>query len=114
MATRSFKGYVPAEVPEITLESPDGTRTVTVACHPNLPGSVLLDFMAGASQEDVAVIASMVRELLNMCIMPDDQERFWAFCDVPENGIGVDVLSGITEYLSELYSGDRPTVPSPG
>jgi hypothetical protein len=112
MATRSFKGYVPATAPEIELESPDGTRRITARCVPNLPGSVLLDFMAKVDEGDVAKMADMVRELLNTCIIDADQEAFWAFCEVPENGIGVDTLSSVTEYLSEVYSEDRPTQPS--
>jgi hypothetical protein len=113
---RSFKGYVPDVAPEITLESPDGSRTITVECVPNLAGSTMLDFMAGADEEDMALMAGMVKGLLNMCIIPESQDAFWEFAGYAPNGIGVETLADVTTYLSELYSGEIPlesSMPSP-
>lgn len=110
---KSFKGYVPAVPVEFDLESPDGTQKVTIHCKRSVPGSRFLDFMAQAQNtEDWAGMAKAVRDVLNAAITDEDQATFWAFCDNPDNGISMEGLSEIAGWLSEQFSGERPTVPS--
>jgi hypothetical protein len=111
--SRTFKGYVPKEVKTFDLESPEGI-TVTITCKPSVPGAVFLDFLGGvSSDEDFSGMARITKDVLNACIADADQDKFWAFCNDPANGIDIETLSEIAGYLSELFSGERPTEPSP-
>lgn len=108
---KSFKGYVPIEVPEFELESPDGERKISVRCVGMLPGSRFLDFMSKISDDSPAEMAKAIYELLQAAINPDQWLEFRAFIDNPDNGVSMEMLSEITGYLGELYS-NRPTQPS--
>jgi hypothetical protein len=109
---KSFKGYMPAQAIEFDLESPDGQRKVTIHCKTSIPGSKFLDFIGQAqSTEDFAGLSHAVKDILNAAIKDEDHAEFWAFCDVPENGIGLHELSEIAGWMSEQFAGDRPTQP---
>lgn len=113
MAGKSFKGYVPDTPVEFDLESPDGSRKITIRCKPSVPGSKFLDFMASATgTENFAGMAQAVRDVLNAAITEEDQPKFWEFVDEPDNGISVEGLSEIAGWLSEQFAGERPTEPS--
>jgi len=110
---KSFKGYVPAQSVEFELESPDGSRKVTIHCKSSLPGSKFLDFMGQAqNNEDFGGLARAVKEILNAAIIDADQAAFWEFCDDAENGIGVNELAEMAGWITEQFAGDRPTLPS--
>jgi len=110
--SKSFKGYVPIEAPSFTLESPDGQRTLVVACKSMVPGSTFLDFLSKTTSENASGIATAVWDLFHAAVREDAWTEFRAFIDLPENGIGIELLSEIGGYLAELYA-QRPTVPSP-
>ena len=110
--SKSFRGYVPIEAPSFTLESPDGQRSLVVACKPMVPGSVFLDFLSKTTSDTPAGIANAVWDLFHASVREDAWAEFRAFIDDPLNGVNVELLSEIGGYLSELYS-KRPTVPSP-
>jgi hypothetical protein len=110
---KTFKGFTPAEPVTFDMESPDGSRKITVRCKP-VAGSLFLDFMSRAeSMENFAAMAIAVKDILNAAIADEDIEAFWAFADDPANGVTLDVLSEISGFLAESFAGDRPTVPRP-
>jgi hypothetical protein len=108
---RTFKGYVPIEAPSFELESPDGARKITVNCIGMLPGSRFLDFLAKTGEDDPKAMVGAVDELLRAAVRPESWDEFKAFIDLPDNGIGMDMLGEITGYIGELYA-RRPTAPS--
>ena len=111
---KTFKGYTPNEAVTFTLESPDGTRTATFQCKANVPGSRFLDYMGRAeSQEDWSATAKAVREIIDEALTEESSVEFWAFADVPENGVGLEMLAEISGWLAESFSGSRPTAPQP-
>lgn len=118
MPTKSFKGFVPQEQIVIELESPDGTRQATFKCR-SIPGNSFLKYMErSADRENVAVLAGTMRDILDSALLPSDQAAFWDFCDEPENGITMEVLSNVASYLTDVFSGSgegsqRPTEPRP-
>jgi hypothetical protein len=111
---KTFKGFVPSEAVTFTLESPDGSRAITLRCKPNVPGSKFLDFMQRASStENFAAMAGAVHEIIDVALNEDDLAAFWAFVDEPANGINLEMLAEIAGFLSETFAGERPTLPQP-
>jgi hypothetical protein len=107
---KTFKGYVPDVGESLTLESPDGQRTLTVRCKRGVPGSQFLAFMEGIrNSEDFAGMARSVREIIAGGLIDDDVPKFWEFADDPENGIGLETLSEIAGWIGEQFAGSRPT-----
>ena len=107
---KTFKGFVPSETVTFDLESPDGTRKTTFRCRPNVPGSRFLEFMSRAeSTENFGAMASAVKDIIDVALDEQSAAEFWAFVDVPENGIGLDTLAEIAGFLSESFAGNRPT-----
>lgn len=111
---KSFKGFVPSEAVTFDLVSPDGARTATFRCKPNVPGSKFLDYMARAeSVEDFGAMAKAVRDIIDSALTIESQAEFWAFAAEPENGINLDTLAEISGWLAQAFAGNRPTVPQP-
>ena len=111
MARKSFQGYVSKEVIKFDLMPPNGDgETLTVKGVPMIPGSVLLDFLSNTSVEDPGTLAVTVMKLLQAAVVPEQWDEFRAFVDDPKNGVGLELLSEISGYLAESYSG-RPTSP---
>jgi len=106
--TKTFRGYTPIEKPSFDLESPDGSRKVTITCVAFLPGSKFLDFLSNADQDNPGSLASAVNDLLVAAIGPDSWSQFREFVDNADNGVSMEMLAEIAGYLGELYSG-RPT-----
>ena len=109
--SKTFRGYVPIEAPTFDLESPDGARKVTIKCVGMLPGKRFLDFLGNLSGNDQMAMAAGINNLFKAAIKEESYQTFQDFCDVPENGIGLELLSEIAGHIGELYSG-RPTRPS--
>ena len=111
---KSFKGFMPSEATVFDLESPDGSRKITLRCKPAVPGSKFLEFIGRAdSDEDIGAMASAVRDIINSALTDESQAEFWAFADLPDNGISVNTLAEIAGFLSETFAGNRPTAPAP-
>lgn len=108
---KTFKGFVPSEAVTFTLESPDGSRAVTLRCKPNIPGSKFLAFMGRTDQENPGTMAVAVREILDEALSEESSADFWAFADDGRNGIDLETLAEIAGWLSETFAGTRPTVP---
>jgi hypothetical protein len=107
-ATKSFRGYMPADVVTIRIESADGQRGVDVALARSVPGSVILDFMSKSKTDDPGSMATAVESALKALIDTESWDKFSAFIAVPENGISIGILSEIAGYAVEMVSGDRP------
>jgi hypothetical protein len=111
---KTFKGFVPSEAITFSLESPDGARTVTFRCKPNVPGSKFLEYMSRAeSEQDFGAMAKAVRDIIDTALTEESAKDFWDFVDTPENGISLEILSEISGWLAQSFSGNRPTVPQP-
>jgi hypothetical protein len=114
MANKTFKGYVPEVGETLTLESPDGARTIVLRCKASVPGSVFLEFMEDIKNtEDFGGMAKSVRQIIAAGLVDDDIPKFWEFADNPDNGIGLEMLSEIAGWISEQFAGQRPTSRQP-
>lgn len=104
---KSFKGYIPENGIEFTLESADGERTKTIICRPALPGTVLMEVVAilGGSGGDMA---GAMGKFFFASMDEVNYKAFREFTDEPTNGISVEVLGDIAAYLVEEYTA-RPT-----
>ncbi len=111
---KTFKGYVPDTGETLTLESPDGERSLVLHCKPSVPGSVFLAFMEDVKgQEDFGAMAKSVREVIAAGMVPEDVPKFWAWADEERNGIGLEMLAEIAGWISEQFAGQRPTSRQP-
>jgi len=111
---KSFKGFVPSESVTFELQSPDGSKTVSFRCKPNVPGSKFLEYMERAEgQADFGAMAKAVRDIINTALSDESAVEFWKFVDDADNGVGLDMLAEISGWLSETFAGQRPTVPQP-
>lgn len=75
---------------------------------PSIPGEVLLDFLAGADDENPASLAKTVRALIEAAVIPEDYERFQAFVRNPDNNVTLGMLSEIAGFMAESLSGNDP------
>lgn len=109
MATKKFKGYVSDDPIIIELESPEGDTT-TFKCRRAVAGSMILDFLSDASDNDPASMARAVFGLLQAAVEPSEWDGFREFVDNPDNGVSLEVLSEMAGWISEQYAA-RPTGP---
>lgn len=107
MARKSFTTYKPTEVHEIEI---NGT---VFQINSQIPGDLLLDFMADASGEDTGKMATILRKLMGAAIVPEQHEQWNEFIRNPENGVTLQVLSEIAGYITELVSGQPGPTPQP-
>src|SRR5690349_19304463 len=50
-----------------------------------------------------------VKDFFNAVLKPEGRQPFWAVIDNDDDEIGLDTLVDIAGWLSEVYSGGRPT-----
>lgn len=87
---------------------------VTYHCVPSLPVGVILDFgalMGGEGQEkapDGSVLGA-VMNLFKSAIVPDQWDQFNAALHDPALEVDMEVLTSIAAWLTDQYTGDRPT-----
>jgi len=65
------------------------------------------DEAANAKQGVNAIPA--IREFFDRCLKPEGRPRFWQMINDDDEGIPLDTLVEIAGWLSEVYSGERPT-----
>jgi hypothetical protein len=105
---KSFKGYIPDNGIEFTLESAsDPEKTQTIICRPALPGTVLMEVVAilGGTGGDMA---EAMGKFFYSAMDPVNYKAFREFTDEPTNGISIEVLGEIAAFLVEEYTA-RPT-----
>jgi len=78
---------------------------------PNLPGAVLLDFVASADDDNAAAMVKAMTQLINQSIVPEELEAWQAFVREPANNVTIELIMEVASYLAEEYTG-RPTQPS--
>ena len=50
-----------------------------------------------------------IRDFFNACLQPQAKDRFWELIEDDDEAIPLDTLVEIAGWLSEVYSGGRPT-----
>lgn len=65
------------------------------------------DEAANAKQGVTAIPA--IRDFFDRCLKPEGRPRFWEMINSDDEGIPLDTLVEIAGWLSEVYSGERPT-----
>lgn len=73
---------------------------------PSIPGDVLLDFLAGSSNDDPAALAKTVRALIAAAIVPEEHETWVAFIRDPANNVDLNMLAEVAGYMAESLSGN--------
>jgi hypothetical protein len=106
---KTFKGYVPDSQPEFLLQSPDESRSLTVVCRHSIPGTILMGIIAALSgQSGGGGGVQAMNEFFAAAMSPEMHVEFREFCDEPDNGISVDMLTEIASFLVEEFT-SRPT-----
>lgn len=100
MARKSFQSASPRALEEFDINGE------VFHFNPNLPGQVLVEFMAEMESDDPSSLAKVVTRLFEAAIVPDDQERFFAFTRSVENNVSLEMLSEICGYIAEASSGN--------
>lgn len=83
-------------------------------CKPNIPGTALLEFTAGMTVRHDGTQSEAILGLFQTAMEGAEYERFRKFVDDEKNGVDVDTLISITQYLVGEYGRDRPTKRSRG
>ena len=109
MARKTFSTYAPSETQEIEINGE------VFKLNAQVPGDILLEFLAGADTEDPSGMAKTIRNLLDNAVDPDDLDRFKAYIRDPKNNVNLTVLSEIAGYVTEVLSGgnDHRPLPAP-
>ena len=76
--------------------------------HPQIPGAVLLDFVAAAG-EDGTGTATAIYPFFEAALLPESNERFVKIIRDPEVLVDLETLVEIAAYLVEEYSDSRPS-----
>jgi hypothetical protein len=107
MTRRKSFGTPDKPVPPLEIEVLGQTFQVDT----QIPGTVLLNFMASTDQENPAKTATALRSFLERVIKSEDRERWIAFIDSPEAGVTMDILAEVAGYLAEEIGGggENPT-----
>lgn len=50
-----------------------------------------------------------VKDFFNSVLLPEGRDRFWQLINSDDEGVPLDTLVEIASWLSEVYSGGRPT-----
>lgn len=76
--------------------------------HPQVPGAVLLDFMAAAGDDGLGA-AKAIFPFYEAALVPESYERFQVLVNDPEVSIDMETLMEIIGYLVEEYTDSRPS-----
>lgn len=76
---------------------------------PEVPGAVLLRFMAAASQDDGAGAVTVVLPFFEKALEPESHERFEKLINDPDVNVELETLMEVLSWLIESYSNARPT-----
>jgi len=118
MPRRSFKVAVATEPISFDLEGQkSGFRNFV--CRDRLAAGTLMRFAEtfasledeeeSTGQNNGAEAIPAIREYFNKCLLPTNHELFWSMINDDDEGITIETLVEIAGWLSEVYSGSRPT-----
>lgn len=77
-------------------------------CKQQVATGKLIRFMRSGAEGGGSSIDAMM-EFLRDVLMPNDVDRFFALLDDETSGLTFTILADIVGYLTEVYSGERPT-----
>lgn len=97
---KSFTTYTPTEGSSFDLNG------ITFRLRPSVPGDVLLDFIAGADQENSAAMAGLIRQLMDAALLPEEKDRWYAYIRDPNNNVTLATLAEVAGFVSERMSGN--------
>jgi hypothetical protein len=108
MASRKIKSFTsakkePVEPIQFELEGE------TFEAYGQVPGAVLLDFIAASTQDDSSGTAGAILGYLKSSMDKATFKRFDALVRDPEKAIELQVLADIVAHLIEERSDSRPT-----
>lgn len=105
--TKSFKTYTPTEGSTFDVNGH------VFRLQPSVPGDILLDFLSmGDDETETTKMASLLRDLFKVAILPEDFDRWTTFIRDPANNVTMTTLSEIAGYVAEVMSGN-PTARQP-
>lgn len=109
MTRKSFKTYAPTE--EHSFDINDEVFRINA----DVPGYLIVDFMAEADEENASAMASLLTNFFNAAIMEEDHEKWNAFVRDPANHVGLDDLSEIAGYIVGILTAgnDQSPLPTP-
>lgn len=101
---RSFSAKKKADRGPVTFD----LEGQTFEAHKEIPGAVLLDFMATAG-EDGTGTAAAIFPFFEEALLEDDYARFNTLIHDKDISIDMETLVEIVGYLVEEYADSRPT-----
>jgi hypothetical protein len=108
MAARKIKSFTSTTPKEAVEPIPFELEGETFEAYGQVPGAVLLDFIAASTQEDSTGTAAAILGYLKSSMPKDTFKRFDKLTRDPEKVIELQVLADIVSYLIEERS-SRPT-----
>jgi len=131
MPRKTFRRAVGAEPVEITLEG--AVRIRTFPCRTSMSAGVLLKFTEAFTDSELdevkeatngvalteaeqkkatsqgAAVVPLLKDFFSAAIQKESVAAFWDMVYDTEEEIDLPMLMEITEWLTETYSGERPT-----
>jgi hypothetical protein len=108
MAARKVKSFTSTEPKTVEEPIPFELEGETFEAYAQVPGAVLLDFIAASSQEDSNGTAGAILGYLKSSMDRENFKRFDKLTRDPEKIIQLQVLADIVAYLIEERT-SRPT-----
>lgn len=115
MASKSFRVAVATEKIQFDLEYLDKSGrgvTHTFHCRPTISTEFILKFatsMDNESKESGIKAISLIQELFEMAIVPEEYGDFLLLLEDPDIGIDINMYTEIASWLAEQYTAGRPT-----
>jgi len=108
MAARKIKSFTSTTEKTVVEPIPFELEGETFEAYGQVPGAVLLDFIAASTAEDNSGTAGAIQGYLKSSLPKDEYKRFDKLTRDPEKVIELQVLADIVAYLIEERS-SRPT-----
>lgn len=108
MAARKIKSFTSTTEKTVVEPIPFELEGETFEAYGEVPGAVLLDFIAASTQEDSSGTAGAILGYLKSSMKKEEFKRFDKLTRDPEKVIQLQVLADIVAYLIEERT-SRPT-----
>lgn len=110
MSRKSFTTYAPTEEHAFDI---NGT---VFRLNTDVPGYVIVDFMAQADDDDASSVATMLNAFFSTTILADDFVVWEEFVRDPANHVGLATLTDIAAHIASVLMGndqDPNPLPAP-
>lgn len=74
-------------------------------CVPAIQGKKMLEFISATNDDDYSASADALLEFINTCVVPAQREELSIMLSSDDQIVPMDVLTEITSFLVESYSG---------